>query len=130
MLKPAREVLAKLCSAVTGRGGASCQVASWPTLIENVKTQEANFVGRTADEFRSIKAPMLIMVGDSDGVPLERVVEMFKLHGGGVFGDLAGLPDSQLAIIPGSSHVGIMQKPHLLLPMITEFLAAPYQGSH
>lgn len=98
---------------------------AWPTLIDKIKAQEASFVGRTADEFRSIKAPMLIVVGDSDGVPLDKVVEMFKLRGGGVFGDVAGLPDSQLAIIPGSSHVGIMQKPHLLLPIISEFLNAP-----
>jgi len=95
---------------------------AWPTLVDKVKGQEATFVGLTADEFRSITAPMLIMVGDSDGVPLEKAVEMFKLHGGGVMGDIAGLPDSQLAIIPSSSHVGIMQKPHLLLPVIAEFL--------
>jgi hypothetical protein len=53
---------------------------------------------------------------------------MFKLRGGRVFGDLAGLPDSQLAIIPGSWHVGITMKPYLLLPMITESLAAPTKG--
>jgi pimeloyl-ACP methyl ester carboxylesterase len=102
---------------------------SWSTLIGKVKAQEASFIGRTPDEFRSIEAPMLIMVGDSDGVPLDKVVEMFKLHGGGgVFGDVAGLPDSQLAIVPGSSHVGITQKPQLLLPMITDFLDAPITG--
>jgi hypothetical protein len=52
---------------------------------------------------------MLLIVGDSDGVPLDKAVERFKPRGGGVMGEIAGLPDSQLAIIPGSSHVGIMQ---------------------
>ena len=101
--------------------------AGWPTLVAKVKALDAGFVGRTADEFRSIKAPTLIMVGDSDGVPLDKGTEMFKLLGGGVFGDVAGLPKSQLAIIPGSTHVGVMQQTHLLVPMITAFLDAPAQ---
>jgi hypothetical protein len=66
----------------------------------------------------------LIIVGDSDGVPLDKVVEMFKLLGGGVFGDIAGLPKSQLAVLPGSTHVGVIGQTQLLLPMITAFLDA------
>jgi pimeloyl-ACP methyl ester carboxylesterase len=84
---------------------------NWPTLVAKVKALDAGFVGRTAEEFRSIKAHTLIIVGDSDGVPLEKVVEMFKLLGGGVFGDIAGLPKSQLAILPGSTHVGVRSRP-------------------
>ena len=53
---------------------------------------------------------MLIMVGDSDIVRPEHVVEMFRLVGGGVAGDLAGLPASQLAILPGTTHVTLMQQ--------------------
>jgi pimeloyl-ACP methyl ester carboxylesterase len=102
---------------------------AWPAVIEKVKQQEAAFVGRTADEFRTIRAPTLIMVGDSDGVPLEKAVEMFKLLGGGVFGDIAGLPNSQLAVIPGSTHVGIMEKTDWILPMITRFLDEPSASS-
>ena len=44
------------------------------------------------------------MLGDSDGVRLEHAVELFKLRGGGVMGDLAGLPESQLAVLPGTTH--------------------------
>jgi hypothetical protein len=47
---------------------------------------------------------------------------MFRLLWGGVFGDVAGLPRSRLAILPGSTHVGVMQRPDMLLPMMTEFL--------
>jgi pimeloyl-ACP methyl ester carboxylesterase len=94
----------------------------WPTLVAKVKALDVGFVGRTAEEFQSIRAPILIIVGDSDGVPLDKAVEMFRLLGGGVVGDIAGLPRSQLAIIPGSTHVGVMEQTHLLLPMITAFL--------
>jgi pimeloyl-ACP methyl ester carboxylesterase len=97
----------------------------WPTLVAKIKELNATFTGRTAEEFRAIKAPTLIMVGDSDRVPLEKVVQMFKLHGGGVFGDIAGLPNSQLAVIPASTHVGITARTEWLLPMITEFLDRP-----
>ncbi len=45
--------------------------------------------------------------------------------GSGVFGDVAGLPESQLAIIPGSTHVGVMEKTDWLLPMIIAFLDKP-----
>ena len=50
---------------------------------------------------------------------------MFRLRGGGVFGDLAGLPASQLAILPGTTHVGILDRADWLLAMIPPFLDAP-----
>ena len=97
----------------------------WATLVEKLKTLDLEYVGRTPEEFQSIKVPALIMLGDSDGVRFESALEMFTLLGGGVFGDIAGLPHSQLAVIPGSTHVGVMGKTDLLVPMITEFLDAP-----
>ncbi len=36
------------------------------------------------------------------------MVELFRLLGGGVPGDLTGLPKSQLAIIPGATHVSLV----------------------
>jgi predicted alpha/beta-fold hydrolase len=45
--------------------------------------------------------------------------------GGGVVGDLAGLPASQLAILPGTSHVGVLGRVDWLQSMILEFLGSP-----
>lgn len=50
---------------------------------------------------------------------------MFRLLGGGVIGDLVGLPASQLAVLPGTSHVTVVDRTELLTPMITSFLDAP-----
>jgi hypothetical protein len=51
---------------------------------------------------------------------------MFRLLGGGVFGDTpAGLPDSQLAVLPGTSHVSLASRTELLIPMINSFLDKP-----
>ena len=78
------------------------------------------------EAIRAIKAPTLLIIGDSDLVRPEHAVEMFRLLGGGVFGDTpAGLPNSQLAILPGTSHVTLVNRADLLLPMITSFLDAP-----
>jgi pimeloyl-ACP methyl ester carboxylesterase len=78
-----------------------------------------------AEAIAAIKAPTLIVIGDSDLVQPEHAVEMFRLLGGGVFGDLAGLPDSQLAVLPGTTHVSIRTRADLLLAIIPPFLDAP-----
>ena len=79
-----------------------------------------------AEAIRAIKAPTLLIIGDSDLVRPEHAVEMFRLLGGGVFGDMPpGLPASQLAVLPGTSHVSIASRADLLLPMIVPFLDAP-----
>jgi pimeloyl-ACP methyl ester carboxylesterase len=79
-----------------------------------------------AESIRAIKSPTLLIIGDSDLIRPEHAVEMFRLLGGGVFGDTpAGLPNSQLAILPGTSHVTVADRADLLIPMITSFLDAP-----
>jgi pimeloyl-ACP methyl ester carboxylesterase len=78
-----------------------------------------------AEAIAALKTPTLIVIGDSDLVRPEHAVEMFRLLGGGVFGDLAGLPDSQLAVLPGTTHVSIRTRADLLLAIIPPFLDAP-----
>jgi hypothetical protein len=50
---------------------------------------------------------------------------MFRLLGGGVAGDVAGLPNVQLAILPGTTHVMLVHRAEWLISMIGEFLDAP-----
>jgi pimeloyl-ACP methyl ester carboxylesterase len=79
-----------------------------------------------AESIQAIKSPTLLIIGDSDLVRPEHAVEMFRLLGGGVFGDTpAGLPDSQLAVLPGTSHVSLASRTELLIPMINSFLDKP-----
>ena len=78
---------------------------------------------------RAITAPVLIIVGDSDVVRLEHIVELFKMLGGGVMGDMAGLPKSQLAVLPGTSHFvppgsGVLDRADWMHAMIRPFLEA------
>ena len=98
----------------------------FPTLFAK-KTQMDQQIKDLPDEaIRAITAPTLLIIGDSDLVRPEHAVEMFRLLGGGVFGDTpAGLPDSQLAILPGTSHVSLVNRSELVVPIITSFLDAP-----
>ena len=79
-----------------------------------------------AETIEAINAPTLLILGDSDIIRPEHAVEMFRLLGGGIMGDTpAGLPDSQLAILPGTSHVTLVQRADLLLAIIPPFLDTP-----
>jgi pimeloyl-ACP methyl ester carboxylesterase len=98
----------------------------WPTLIAKLKTLTSTAFAWPESDLQSIAAPTLLIIGDSDSVRPEHAVEMFRLLGGGVQGDLAGLPASRLAILPGITHITIIfEQTDLPLTMIERFLAAP-----
>ena len=97
--------------------------AAFPALLEKIKDMNSNLSEWSEAEVRSIQAPTLIVLGDSD-VVLEHAVQMFRLLGGGVSGDTpAGLPKSRFAVLPATSHTMMVDRAELLLPMLSAFLA-------
>src|SRR4028119_428751 len=76
----------------------------FPSLVEKLKLFDTTPFDWGAENVRGIEAPTMIVVGDADAVRLEHAVEMFRLLGGGAMGDLAGLPDSRLVVLPGTAH--------------------------
>lgn len=96
---------------------------AFPILMEKVKSLDASLADWSAEAIRSIVAPTLLVVGDSDIVRLDHAVEMFQLLGGGINGDTPqGLPRSRLAVLPGTSHSMVPGRVELLVPMLTSFL--------
>src|SRR5215212_3225187 len=75
----------------------------FPTLVAKLKRLDMEPFAWAPEDIRGIAAPTLLIVGDSDAIGLEHAVELFRLLGGGVMGDLAGLPRSQLAVLPGTA---------------------------
>lgn len=73
-------------------------------------------------DVRNIRAPVFMAIGDVDGVRYEHALGLFRAKGGGKIGDMHGLPPSRLAIIPGTTHVGMMKRADWLVPMIDDFL--------
>jgi pimeloyl-ACP methyl ester carboxylesterase len=77
------------------------------------------------EAIRSLPMPVLLIIGDSDLARPEHAVELFRLLGGGVFGDMTGLPKSRLAVLPGTHHVGTSTRAEWVVSMVSEFLDAP-----
>jgi pimeloyl-ACP methyl ester carboxylesterase len=94
--------------------------AAFPMLVEKLKALDMTPFDWPIEE---LAVPALIVIGDSDGTRLEHAVDMFRRLGGGVFGDLAPeLPSSQLAILPGTTHVGMLERAAWIAAMVTTFL--------
>jgi len=102
----------------------------FPTLVAKLKQLDMEPFAWPPEDIRGICAPTLLIIGDSDAIRPEHAVELFRLLGGGVMGDLAGLPKPQLAVLPGTTHFvppgfGVLDRADWLVAMIGEFLEAP-----
>src|ERR687885_915457 len=102
----------------------------FPTLVAKLKRLDTTPFAWPPEDIRGIAAPTLLIIGDADAIRLEHAVELFRLLGGGVMGDLVGLPKSQLAVLPGTTHFvppgsGVLDRADWLLSMIPPFLDAP-----
>ena len=102
----------------------------FPTLVAKLKQLDMEPFAWPPEDIRGIAAPTLLIIGDSDAIRLEHAVELFRLLGGGVMGDLAGLPKAQLAVLPGTTHFvppgsAVLDRVDWLLSMIPPFLDAP-----
>jgi hypothetical protein len=93
-------------------------------LVEKVKDMVRHTQPVTPEQMRALRSPVLTVMGDSDIFQLEHAVEMFKLTGGGVNGDIAGMPKSRLAILPGTSHVTSVHQREQLVALVPSFLDA------
>ena len=67
----------------------------------------------TAEDLARVSVPVLVMAGDDDLVPLSHTAAFF-----------AGLPEAQLAIVPGASHALPMEHPFEVVGLIERFLGS------
>ncbi|MDT7728399.1 MAG: hypothetical protein QOI21_4975 [Actinomycetota bacterium] len=94
---------------------AYARVAPHPEHFDAIMGKTSGMVhaleGWKDDELRAITAPALLVIGDHDFVRVEHAAEMHDL-----------IPGSQLAVLPGTTHMGVMTRSDLLLPMAEAFL--------
>jgi pimeloyl-ACP methyl ester carboxylesterase len=96
----------------------------FPTFVQRIVAMASKGYDLGADKLKATKAPMLFIFGDADGIRLAHVAEMFRLKGGGVHGDMQERSASRLAILPDTTHVTLMQRAAIIVPMIDDFLDA------
>lgn len=94
-------------------------------LLDKLGAFAQDFSGWSDEEIEGIAAPTLITVGDCDAVTLGHAVQFLQLRGGDVNGDFVGVPASQLAVFPGTTHFFGLSRTALVLDVVTTFLDAP-----
>jgi pimeloyl-ACP methyl ester carboxylesterase len=96
----------------------------FPAFVKHVLATNSKPYDFGADKLKATKAPMFFIHGDADGVRLEHISEMFRLKGGEIFGDMRPRSASRLAILPNTTHVTLMQRMPVIVPMVNDFLDA------
>ncbi len=86
----------------------------WAGVVAKIRTMAVEWKGFSPKDLRGIKVPVLVMVGDRDIVRAEHAVEMFRLF-----------PNAQLAVLPGVSHFGVVERSDWVLGMVTAYLDTP-----
>jgi pimeloyl-ACP methyl ester carboxylesterase len=87
-------------------------VAHYPVVVEKLSRMHQTEPSLTEEDLGAIGCRTLVMLGDDDEVRLEHGIALFR-----------ALPNAELAIIPGSSHGLLVEKPKLCNTMIIDFLA-------
>src|SRR3982751_4449844 len=101
---------------------------SFPEFFNHIKAAALRPYNFGADKLKATKAPFFFIHGDADGVRLDHIAEMYRLKGGDLHGELRPHPESRLAILPDTTHVTLMNRMSIIVPMINDFLDAKTQN--
>jgi len=96
----------------------------FPKFVQRIVATASKGYDFGADKLKATTAPMFFIHGDADGVRLAHVAEMFRLKGGEIHGDMMPRSASRLAILPDTTHVTLMQRIPIIVPMVNGFLDA------
>jgi pimeloyl-ACP methyl ester carboxylesterase len=95
-------------------------VDDWPVLVRQlVELLKIDY--DWSAEIPGLAMPVMLVIGDADGVPPSHAVEFFGLLGGGkrdANWDRSGMTHHRLAILPGATHYDINVQPALSAAVI------------
>lgn len=80
-------------------------------FLEKIQPAVHDMKPWTDEQLARMTMPILMVIGDTDFIRPEHMVEMHNR-----------LPDSRLAILPGTRHTEVVTRTDLVLPMLTTFL--------
>lgn len=96
----------------------------FPRFVQRLAAMASKGHDFGADKLRATTTPMFFIHGDADGVLLAHIAEMFRLKGGDIHGDMKPRSASRLAILPNTTHVTLLQRMAIIVPMVNDFLDA------
>ncbi|WP_374464641.1 alpha/beta fold hydrolase [Chryseobacterium sp.] len=94
----------------------------WTKFLEQMMASAGKPFDLGDNNISKIPVPVLIIAGDNDGLDKTELSKTYKLLGGGVSADMGAMPKSQLAIVPGQSHVSLMMQTTTILNYLNSFL--------
>ncbi|MBL8058205.1 MAG: alpha/beta fold hydrolase [Anaerolineales bacterium] len=98
---------------------------AWPRLVEKTRALLGQDYDWTA-ALAGLRQPVLVAAGDADGLPPEYLAALWRRVGGGrAAGFVSEFRRAQLALLPGTTHLDILSRADLLLPILTSFLDTP-----
>lgn len=83
----------------------------YPIVVDKLAAMHAEQPSFTPADLGAVAARTLVLVADDDEVRLEHAVAMYR-----------AIPDAELAVIPGTSHGLLVEKPDLCNQIILTFL--------
>ena len=86
-------------------------IGHYGVIVAKLAAMHAREPALTPADLRAVPCRTLVMVADDDEVRLEHAIEAYR-----------SLPDAELAVVPGTSHGLLVEKPELCNLLITEFL--------
>jgi pimeloyl-ACP methyl ester carboxylesterase len=102
----------------------------FPNFVKRVIAMDLKPYDFGSDKLKATRAPFLFIHGDADGVRLDHIAEMFRLKGDEIFGDMRPRSESRLAVLPNTTHVTLMAKASVIVPMVNDFLNAKSQNEN
>ena len=97
------------------------RVDDWPVLVRQV-AEVIKIDYDWSGEIPGLSTPVMLVIGDADGLPPSHAVEFFELLGGGrrdAGWDRSGMTRHRLAILPSVTHYDINMVPPLSAAVIT-----------
>lgn len=83
----------------------------WPVVFSKITSMWQTEPHIPLSHLAAIRVRALLVVGDDDLVTLEHTIAMYR-----------ALPNAELAVVPGASHLSPMEKPDLVNHLLLEFL--------
>ena len=102
----------------------------FPIFVKRVIAMDLKPYDFGADKLKATPAPFLFIHGDADGVRLAHIAEMFRLKGGEIMGDMRPRSESRLTVLPDTTHLTLMHKGNVIIPLVIDFLDGQPAPAH